>query len=83
MRHGTKTKNLMQETALWLCVAQGVTETTLRDMATAAGLARGEIPQPGFPFPGLPGGRGRRSRAQGLVARVGSGCHRGTQHGFP
>jgi hypothetical protein len=41
MPHGSKTIKLRQETALGLCVAKGVTETTLRDLATAAGLARG------------------------------------------
>ena len=63
LRHGAKTKELMQETALGLCGAKGVTETTLRDLATAAGLAGGGNSPTRVPFPGLPGGRSRRSRA--------------------
>jgi len=51
MRSGTKTKKLLPETALGLCVAKGVTETTLGDRAGAAGLAPGEIPPPGSPSP--------------------------------
>lgn len=59
------------------------TKTTLRDMATAAGLARGEIPPPGPPSPlCLVAGAGAQG-PQGLVGRVGSGCHWGTQQWFP
>ena len=83
MRHGTKTKKLMPETALRLCVAKGVTETTIRDLATAAGLARGEIPQPAAPLPGCKVAGAGAQGPPGLVGRVGSGCRWGTQHGFP
>ena len=76
-------QKIAAENALRLCMAKGVTETTLGDMATAAGLARGEIPQPAAPLPGCKVAGAGAQGPPGLVGRVGSGCRWGTQHGFP
>ncbi len=43
MRDGTKTKKLIDETALRLFVEKGVTETTIRDIAAAADIAEGTL----------------------------------------
>ncbi len=43
MRNGAHTKELIGRTALRLFVEQGITETTIRDIATAAGLAEGSL----------------------------------------
>lgn len=42
-RNGNKTKKLIARTALKLFVAKGITETTVRDIAAAAGLAEGTL----------------------------------------
>ena len=42
-RNGNHTKELIARTALKLFVAKGITETTVRDIATAAGLAEGTL----------------------------------------
>jgi AcrR family transcriptional regulator len=42
-RNGNKTKKLILRTALKLFVEQGITETTVRDIAAAAGLAEGTL----------------------------------------
>ncbi len=43
MRDGKKTKELISRTALALFVEQGITETTIRDIARAAGVAEGTL----------------------------------------
>jgi AcrR family transcriptional regulator len=43
MRDGTPTKDLIARTALRLFVEQGITETTIRDIAGAAGVAEGTL----------------------------------------
>jgi AcrR family transcriptional regulator len=43
MRDGTKTKKLIDQTALKLFVDQGVTGTTVRDIAAAARIAEGTL----------------------------------------
>jgi len=42
-RNGNKTKELIARTALELFVRKGITETTVRDIAAAAGLAEGTL----------------------------------------
>ncbi len=42
-RNGNHTKDLITRTALKLFVAKGITETTVRDIATAAGVAEGTL----------------------------------------
>ncbi|MFI5331575.1 MAG: TetR/AcrR family transcriptional regulator [Desulfobaccales bacterium] len=42
-RNGNKTKELIARTALKLFVAKGIAETTVRDIAAAAGLAEGTL----------------------------------------
>jgi AcrR family transcriptional regulator len=42
-RNGNQTKELIARTALKLFVAKGITETTVRDIAQAAGLAEGTL----------------------------------------
>ncbi|MCX5892654.1 MAG: TetR/AcrR family transcriptional regulator [Deltaproteobacteria bacterium] len=42
-RNGNHTKDLIARTALELFVAKGITETTIRDIAQAAGLAEGTL----------------------------------------
>ena len=42
-RNGNHTKELIARTALKLFVAKGIAETTVRDIATAAGLAEGTL----------------------------------------
>jgi AcrR family transcriptional regulator len=42
-RDGNQTKELIARTALKLFVAKGITETTIRDIAQAAGLAEGTL----------------------------------------
>lgn len=42
-RNGNQTKKLIARTALQLFVEQGITETTVRDIAAAAGLAEGTL----------------------------------------
>jgi AcrR family transcriptional regulator len=42
-RNGNHTKALLARTALKLFVAKGITETTVRDIAQAAGLAEGTL----------------------------------------
>ncbi|MCX5891258.1 MAG: TetR/AcrR family transcriptional regulator [Deltaproteobacteria bacterium] len=42
-RNGNKTKKLLARTALELFVRKGITETTVRDIAAAAGLAEGTL----------------------------------------
>jgi AcrR family transcriptional regulator len=42
-RNGNKTKNLIARSALELFVAKGITETTIREIATAAGIAEGAL----------------------------------------
>lgn len=42
-RNGNHTKELISRTALELFVAKGITETTVRDIAQAAGLAEGTL----------------------------------------
>jgi AcrR family transcriptional regulator len=42
-RNGNKTKELIARTALELFVEKGITETTVRDIASAAGLAEGTL----------------------------------------
>ncbi|MDI6852607.1 MAG: TetR/AcrR family transcriptional regulator [Deltaproteobacteria bacterium] len=43
MRDGKKTKERISRTALDLFVAKGITETTIRDIAQAAGVAEGTL----------------------------------------
>lgn len=43
MRDGKKTKELISRTALNLFVEKGITETTIRDIAQAAGVAEGTL----------------------------------------
>jgi AcrR family transcriptional regulator len=43
MRDGKKTKELISRTALNLFVERGITETTIRDIAQAAGVAEGSL----------------------------------------
>ncbi|MBF0561171.1 MAG: TetR family transcriptional regulator [Alphaproteobacteria bacterium] len=43
MRDGSNTRRKIQETALRLFVEQGVSETTVRDLAKAAGIAEGTL----------------------------------------
>ena len=43
MRDGTATKEKIQQTALRLFVEKGITETTIRDLAAAAGIAEGTL----------------------------------------
>jgi AcrR family transcriptional regulator len=43
MRDGSKTKVLIGRTALHLFVEKGITETTIRDIASAAGVAEGTL----------------------------------------
>jgi len=43
MRDGSKTKELITATALRLFVEKGITETTIRDIAGAAGVAEGTL----------------------------------------
>jgi AcrR family transcriptional regulator len=43
MRDGTKTKEVITATALRLFVEKGITETTIRDIAGAAGVAEGTL----------------------------------------
>ncbi len=43
MRDGTLTKDKIRRTALRLFVEKGITETTIRDLASAAGIAEGTL----------------------------------------
>lgn len=43
MRDGTPTREKIERKAMELFVSQGVTETTIRDIATAAGVAEGAL----------------------------------------
>lgn len=43
MRDGTATRERIEQTAMGLFVAQGVTETTIRDIAAGAGIAEGAL----------------------------------------
>jgi AcrR family transcriptional regulator len=43
MRDGSRTKELIARTALLLFVEKGITETTIRDIASAAGVAEGTL----------------------------------------
>ncbi len=43
MRDGTKTKESIERTSLRLFVEKGVAETTIRDIASAAGIAEGTM----------------------------------------
>jgi len=43
MRDGSATRRLIQQAALELFVAKGVGETTVRDLARAAGIAEGTL----------------------------------------
>ncbi len=43
MRDGSKTKELIARTSLHLFVEKGITETTIRDIAAAAGIAEGTL----------------------------------------
>jgi AcrR family transcriptional regulator len=43
MRDGTATRERIEQTAMALFVSQGVTETTIRDIAQGAGIAEGAL----------------------------------------
>src|SRR5581483_1920880 len=43
MRNGSQTRGNIERAAMRLFVAQGVTETTIRDIAGASGLAEGAV----------------------------------------
>jgi AcrR family transcriptional regulator len=43
MRDGTKTKETIDSTAMRLFVEKGIAETTVREIATAAGIAEGTL----------------------------------------
>ncbi len=43
MRDGAKTKKLIERTALRLFVEKGISETTIRDIASTAGIAEGTM----------------------------------------
>lgn len=43
MRDGTATRERIEQTAMGLFVTQGVTETTIRDIAEGAGIAEGAL----------------------------------------
>lgn len=43
MRDGTATKELIGRTALRLFIGKGITETTIRDITSSAGIAVGTL----------------------------------------